>query len=168
MTHGWQKLGSPIVTTSFVHTDNLTLLMLYTERGHSAPWRGSGEGQATKARQSPHWCTSRDHALQARKAIAALREREPSVEIATPARAEKRTASRFYQLKSERVLEEHEEQTGRPLLVVRPGELQWYSPDERPPLQALLEVERPTGGDVGEAQRGNEEGEAEVARGRGG
>ena len=37
-----------------------------------------------------------------------------------PARAEKRTASRFYQLKSGCVPEEHE-QTGRPLLVVRPG-----------------------------------------------
>jgi len=42
----------------------------------------------------------------------------------------------------------------------------WYSPDERPPLQALLQVESPTGRDVGEGQGGDEEGEAEVARGR--
>ena len=56
---------------------------------------GIGEGQATKAQQSPclHRCTSRDHAdepgpararptpFTRRKAIAALRKREPSVEI---------------------------------------------------------------------------------------
>ena len=39
----------------------------------------------------------------------------------TPARAEKRTTSRYYQLKSGCVLEEQRQPTGRPLLVVRPG-----------------------------------------------
>jgi len=43
----------------------------------------------------------------------------------TPVMAEKRTASRFYQLKSGHALTgvylEHGQQTGRPLLVVRPG-----------------------------------------------
>jgi len=68
----------------------------------------------------------------------------------TPARAEERTSSRFYQLKSGRVLEKHGEQTRRPLLVVRPGEQQCHSPDERPLLQALLQVARPTGRDVRE------------------
>ena len=62
-------------------------------------------------------------------------------------------------------LEEHEERTGRQLLVVKPGERQWYSPNERSPLQALLQVARPTGRGVGEGQGGGEEGEAEVARG---
>ena len=47
-----------------------------------------------------------------------------------PARAEKRTASRFYQLKSGCVPEEHGQQTARPLLVVRPGERLWESSDE--------------------------------------
>jgi len=74
----------------------------------------------------------------------------------------------FYQLKSGhalhgRVPEEHGQQTGRPLLVVRPGEQQWYSPDERQPLQALLQVERLTGR---EGQGGDEVGEAVVAHGR--
>jgi len=34
---------------------------------------------------------------------------------------------------------------------------------ERPPLQALLQVERPTGRDVGEGQGGDETGEAKAA-----
>ena len=49
----------------------------------------------------------------------------------------------------------------------------WYDPEtivvlanERPPVQALLQVEGPAGHDVGEGQGGGEEGEAEVARGR--
>ena len=37
---------------------------------------------------------------------------------------------------------------------------------QRPPVQALLQVEGPASRDVGEGQGGDEEGEAEVARGR--
>ena len=49
------------------------------------------------------------------------------------------------------------------LLAVRPGGRQQYSPDEGPPLQALLQVERPIGRDVGEGQGGDEEGKADGA-----
>jgi len=57
----------------------------------------------------------------------------------------------------------HGEQTGLPLLVVRPGGRQWYSLDERLPLQALLQAERLTGRDVGEGQGCDEQGKAEMA-----
>ena len=43
--------------------------------------------------------------------------------------------------------------------MVRPGEGQWYSLDERPPFQALLQVERPTSRDGGERQGGDEGGD---------
>jgi len=52
---------------------------------------------------------------------ATFSEKKKGKPAPTPARAEKRTATRFYQLKSGRVLETHGEQAGRPRLVVRPG-----------------------------------------------
>jgi len=84
----------------------------------------------------------------------------------TPARAKERTASRFYQLKSGHGLTGvYLKSTGRPLLVVRPGQLLWDAANARPPLQALLAVEGSAGPVVGKDQGGDEEGEAEVASG---
>jgi len=81
----------------------------------------------------------------------------------THAKAEKRTAARFYQLKSGLVPEEHGQQTGQPLLAVRTGEHQWHSADEGPPVQALFQVDGPADRAVGDDQVGHQEGEAEVA-----
>jgi len=77
-----------------------------------------------------------------------------------PARAEKSTASRYYQLKSGHAL------TGVYLKSTdnRPDDHCWWC-DPRPPLQALLAVDRPAGPAVGEGQGGDEEGKAEVESG---
>ena len=49
--------------------------------------------------------------------------------------------------------------------MVRPGEHQWHRADEEPPVQALLEMERPASRAVGKGQEGDEEGEVEVVSG---
>ena len=64
------------------------------------------------------------------------------------------------------VSEERRQSAGRPLLVVRPGQQLWCTTNARPPVQALLAVERSTGSAMGKGQGDDEEGEAEVEGGR--
>jgi len=84
-----------------------------------------------------------------------------------PAKAEKRTASRCCLLKSGHAL------TGVYLKSTdnRPDDHFWWcdpenSPDERPLIQVLLRVENPACRAVGEGQKGDQAGEAEVERRR--
>ena len=83
----------------------------------------------------------------------------------TPSRAEKRTASRYYQLKSGHAL------TGVYLKNTdnRPYDHCWWCDPENDSgthqTRELSQVEGPAGRTLGGGRGGNEEGEAEVARG---